>query len=68
MRRALGVCLVLSCLLVSVPASASTGATLTASLTELASRWLVSLLIATPREDDPQGGKLEVGPSWDPNG
>ncbi len=68
MRRVIGVCLVLSCLLVSFPASASTGVTLTVSLTELVSRWLVSVTITVAKEGDTPDSSLDLGSTWDPNG
>ena len=68
MRRVLGVCLVLSCLLVSLPASASTGATWAASFTELVSQWLISAVMSTTKDGDTPGGDLELGSTWDPNG
>ncbi len=70
MRRVLGVCLVLSCLLVSVPASASTGVTLTTSLTQLVTRWFVSVSLGftEAKGADTPPSPTELGPTMDPNG
>ncbi len=68
MRRLIGVCLVLLCLLVTLPASATVGTTLTASLIELASRWWVSYVVDEDGGADPLANPLEVGSTMDPDG
>ncbi len=68
MRRIIGICLVLLlCLSVTLPAHAATGATLTTSFSELVSRWIISLVLATKDGSSPESS-LEVGSTMDPNG